>query len=150
MKALAFALCLLAAPAWAADIPPSLVARLSAWVADAAHYKDAAPPLIVHMTHRAMDAAYGGENVEALYMNGVVYLAPDFDPGKLRDQSILVHELTHHLQFTNGVRYVCISESEAEAYAVQKQWMALHGLDLYREFDIDPFTIAVISQCPQM
>lgn len=43
-------------------------------------------------------------------------------PANPRDVSILLHELTHHVLFTNR-SYACLQESEWEAYKLQEAYL---------------------------
>jgi hypothetical protein len=61
--------------------------------------------------------------------------------------SVLVHELVHHLQASEGRRYACGGEREAEAYAVQARWLALFGETLEGAFGIDAMTRLVLTRC---
>jgi hypothetical protein len=73
---------------------------------------------------------------------------PDGWKGKTpTEQSILVHEMVHHLQNMAGLKYECPAAREKPAYWAQDAWLALHGLDLETEFEIDKFTLVVSSAC---
>ena len=61
--------------------------------------------------------------------------------------SVLVHEMVHHLQKKNNTKYECPAAREEIAYEVQEKWLSLFGRDLATEFQIDPFTLKVITAC---
>jgi hypothetical protein len=61
--------------------------------------------------------------------------------------SVLVHELVHHLQEAAELRYECPAAREQLAYAAQERWLGLFGLSLSSEFDIDPFTLKISTEC---
>ena len=62
--------------------------------------------------------------------------------------SILVHELVHHMQFANNIPYKCLGELEELAYDVQNKWLLENGKrDVYKELDISPLWILVIKAC---
>jgi hypothetical protein len=61
--------------------------------------------------------------------------------------SVLVHEIVHHLQKVEGLKYECPAAREALAYAAQERWLSLFGRSLLSEFDIDPFTLKVSTSC---
>jgi hypothetical protein len=71
----------------------------------------------------------------ALYQRNVIKLTVNtWDDNKLK--SILVHELTHHVQEMTG-RYgqkpSCYQylQREREAYSIQNQWNQMHGTSRY-------------------
>jgi Domain of unknown function (DUF6647) len=61
--------------------------------------------------------------------------------------SVLVHEIVHHLQNLGQLSYECPRVREQLAYAAQERWLALFGRNLASEFNIDAFTIKVLSSC---
>jgi len=61
--------------------------------------------------------------------------------------SILVHEMVHHLQYANGLKFECPQAREKTAYDIQQRWLALFGRDLNRDFAVDPFTLLVRTKC---
>ena len=73
---------------------------------------------------------------------------PDGWNGKTpTEQSILVHEMVHHLQNLAGLKYECPAAREKPAYLAQDAWLSLHGLDLETEFEINKLTLVVSSSC---
>jgi uncharacterized protein DUF6647 len=63
------------------------------------------------------------------------------------EQSVLVHEMVHHLQYSAQVKFNCPQELEAAAYRAQEKWLQLFEKSLEREFGLDGFTILVKSNC---
>ena len=61
--------------------------------------------------------------------------------------SVLVHELVHHLQNVSRMKFTCPQEREKDAYAAQHAWLALFGRTLEQEFEIDPMTVLVRTNC---
>jgi hypothetical protein len=61
--------------------------------------------------------------------------------------SALVHEMVHHLQKSAGLKYECPAQREKLAYEAQEKWLSLFGLTLENEFEIDPFTLKVSTEC---
>jgi len=52
-----------------------------------------------------------------------IYLHPEFDPQNPADQSRLMHELVHYIQWHNGKQEThCWGHLEAEAYTLQDEW----------------------------
>ena len=59
----------------------------------------------------------------------------------------LLHELVHHIQTTAHLKYECPAAREKLAYAAQEKWLGLFNLSLASEFNIDPFTLKVATEC---
>ena len=76
-----------------------------------------------------------------------ILLPIGWSPVSAAAQSVLVHELVHHLQYSAQVKFGCPQEQEATAYKAQDQWLKLFGKSLESEFGIDKFTILVNSNC---
>jgi hypothetical protein len=51
----------------------------------------------------------------------LIYLADSWNEDDLVDQSILVHELVHHLQIEDHIQLACWGRYEAQAYELQVQ-----------------------------
>jgi hypothetical protein len=65
-------------------------------------------------------------------------------PGEL---SMLVHETVHHLQNVGQLKFACPQEREKLAYKAQNDWLGLFGSDLTKEFQLDPFSVLVKTNC---
>ena len=95
----------------------------------------------------------GGEtNILGLYhsLSGTIYLSKDFWWASTRDQSILLHELVHHMQYSRDYKYyksLCKGDIEKEAYDLQEKWLAIRGLDLGKTIDLGPLMRHVLTQC---
>jgi hypothetical protein len=63
------------------------------------------------------------------------------------EQSVLVHEMVHHLQYSAHIKFNCPQELEPAAYKAQEKWLQLFGKSLESEFGLDGFTILVNSNC---
>jgi hypothetical protein len=61
--------------------------------------------------------------------------------------SVLVHEMVHHLQNLAGMTFACPEAREKLAYAAQQDWLALFGRDIFTEFETDPLTLLVRTEC---
>jgi hypothetical protein len=87
--------------------------------------------------------------VVATYDNvtATIYLPSDWNDASQAQQSLLVHEMVHHLQNRAQLKFECAGERERPAYLAQKQWLEQHGLDLKQEFQVDMFTIVALSVC---
>lgn len=90
-----------------------------------------------------------GLDVYALYdnQNRVIYLHQNWTDANPADVSVLVHEMVHHLQNAAGAKFTCPQEREKDAYRAQRQWLALSGRTLEDEFEIDPMTVLVRTNC---
>jgi len=68
---------------------------------------------------------------------------------KIQD-SILVHELVHYMQFQNNLPYACLGQLEKLAYKVQSQWLIKNGRkDVYEELQISPLWVFIITGCAE-
>ncbi len=88
---------------------------------------------------------------EALYALGThtLYLSNTWSPSDLRDQSILLHELVHHLQSKNEIPVSCVAQYNGLAYKLQIAWLREH--EIPKPFDllgIGPLDMFVQSLCP--
>jgi len=70
---------------------------------------------------RALGMAETPESIHGLHEAGAIILPTDFDP--VRDAYVLVHELVHFLQYINGATFACAAAIEAEAYALQFEFI---------------------------
>lgn len=87
--------------------------------------------------------------VEAYYDDATrtIYLPKGWTGRSPAELSVLVHEMVHHVQNVAGLSYACSEEREKIAYAAQRQWLALFGRDLLKEFKIDPMTLLIRTNC---
>ncbi|MBK1668127.1 hypothetical protein CKO28_08770 [Rhodovibrio sodomensis] len=76
-----------------------------------------------------------------------VLLRSDWDMGDLRDRSILVHELVHHLQAEAGRDYVCRGAMEREAYEIQAAWLEERGADLLEVMNMNGLFLHAVTRC---
>ena len=79
--------------------------------------------------------------------NRTVYLPESWTGASIVEQSVLVHEMVHHLQNLAGLKFACAGEREKPAYLAQDQWLRSHGRELEKEFDVDLFTVVALSAC---
>jgi len=88
-------------------------------------------------------------DVEALYddSNRTIYLAEGWTGGTPTEVSVLVHEMVHHLQNQEGLRYECPQAREKLAYTAQNKWLARSGRNLMDEFDLDGLTVLLRTKC---
>jgi hypothetical protein len=76
-----------------------------------------------------------------------IYLPEGWTGATPAEQSVLVHEMVHHLQNLGKLKYECLPAREELAYAAQDKWLGLSELNLADEFEIDPFTLVVSTRC---
>ena len=76
-----------------------------------------------------------------------IYLPKGWTGNSPAELSLLVHEMVHHVQNVAGMTYACPEEREKLAYAAQRQWLALFGRELMKEFKLDPMTLLVRTNC---
>lgn len=117
-----------------------LIFALLAWIgANSELDTDVVLPNVVFTTQHNMCALYGIDNKRACDSaklkgfydkNVTVYLRSDFDADDPSDQSRLLHELVHYVQWMNqSDQAYCLGQLELEAYALQDKWRAAYGLD---------------------
>ena len=88
-----------------------------------------------------------GRAVVAVYDKDIIYLSDRWRGGSPAEQSVLIHEMVHHLQQRAQLRYGCPQEREKLAYQVQERWLTRFGATLQSEFEIDPMTLFLHSAC---
>jgi hypothetical protein len=78
-----------------------------------------------------------------IYLNSSIRIMDQ----KIQD-SILIHELVHYMQFQNNLPYTCLGQLEKLAYKVQSQWLLENGRkDVYVELQISPLWVFIITGC---
>lgn len=71
-----------------------------------------------------------------------IYLPAGFDPDNPDDQSRLLHELVHYVQYYNNVNtQECWAQLEVEAYRLQDEWRTEHNL----QAKADPFKMVMLE-----
>jgi hypothetical protein len=89
------------------------------------------------------------DEVVAVYedRSRTIYLPHGWSAASPAEVSVLVHEMVHHLQNVAKAKYDCPAAREKLAYAAQNEWLKLFGSDLQQQFQIDPMTILVKTNC---
>jgi hypothetical protein len=92
----------------------------------------------------------GSPDTVAIYDDATqtVYLPETWTGSTAVEQSILVHEMVHHVQNLLGIKYQCPQQREKLAYLAQDRWLALSGRSLAMDFGLDPFSLLVRTTCP--
>ena len=136
-----------------------LIVTLIAWIAAHSNLAAAPAPRIQFIAKQEMSSAYRGAAnarsffyVEAFYQpaTATIYLPKGWRAGDLRDDSMLVHELVHHLQAANKVRVGCSAALERQDYALQLDWLREQGIaDPYDFAGLDILTVIIAGSCPE-
>ena len=87
--------------------------------------------------------------VVALYDNNLrtIFLTDDWLEQLPADQSILLHEMVHHVQNVAELKFECPMQREKLAYLAQDKWLSRFGMSLEKEFEVDMFTVLISSAC---
>ncbi|WP_143006260.1 DUF6647 family protein [Limimonas halophila] len=92
---------------------------------------------------------HAGRSYVALYRAGTrtILLRDDWSRDSLRDRSILVHELVHHMQAAAGRDYPCPGAREREAYGIQGRWLKRQGGSLSETLGINTLHLLLLTRC---
>jgi hypothetical protein len=98
--------------------------------------------------YQPVEATHQRETV-ALYegTTKTIFLSNTWTGTTPAEQSVLVHEMVHHLQNLGKLKFECPMAREKLAYIAQNQWLKQFGKDLETEFQVDMFTILISSAC---
>jgi hypothetical protein len=129
-----------------------LLLGLLVWIGDNTPYLAELPaPQVTLVSESELCQAYGVERLadcrvlglRAFYdKQGTIFLREGFDPDDPVDQSRLLHELIHHVQWDNGANeYRCLGHLEHEAYTLQDTWLIEQSLSPRS----DPFRLALFA-----
>jgi hypothetical protein len=90
-----------------------------------------------------------GRDIVAVYddLKRTIYLPEGWTGVTPAEQSLLVHEMVHHMQNVGNVKYECLEAREKLAFAAQEKWLQLFDHTLAGEFGLDPFTLLVRTSC---
>jgi hypothetical protein len=119
-------------------VPPAQVTAL--------RYRLSQPPPAQAIGQTRPDLG-AGRAVAAVYDKDTIYLSDGWRGGSPADQSVLIHEMVHHLQHRAQLSYGCPQEREKLAYQAQELWLTRFGATLLSEFEIDPMTLLLHSAC---
>jgi len=136
-------------------VAPKIVAGLIAWIIGKAEWAVCEAPPIRFIPYAELVKKFTGGKptdfrVEALYsdQDHSIYLLDGWRADDLRDRSILLHELVHHLQYLNHVKATCKSEYEIQAVKLQVAWLREQGVeDPLNLIGINSFFILMLGQC---
>jgi len=132
----------------------ALLVALMIWIGGVTGMSPREPPAIEYWTPAAMrEATYPNlapENtltVVALYDRArkTMILPEGWVPDNAYNLSILVHELTHHMQ--GDKEYPCPGAKESEAYDVQRRWLESMASDFHDTTHIGPLALMMLTDC---
>jgi uncharacterized protein DUF6647 len=94
-------------------------------------------------------AVAAGRDTVAIYSDSerTIYLRDGWNGDNPTDLSVLVHEMVHHAQNLQGLKFECPQEREKLAYRAQERWLGLFGHSLASDFELDPFSLLVKTRC---
>lgn len=129
----------------------ALVAELLDWIKASTDYHPAPPPPEIAFCETGDCIPYEagtvivGDTLNGAYdrRNARIVLVRPWDVTDPRDQSILLHELAHHVQLANR-EFDCLAATELEAYRLQHDYLAQHGI----ASGFDWSQINLLSSCP--
>ncbi len=117
-----------------------IILSLMLWVGDHTRYDVyLQQPNILQTTQHNMCKSYGIDHKErcesmklAAFYNKeqTIYLKTNFEPDNPHNQSELLHELVHYIQWSNNLeKNYCLGQLELEAYILQDKWRIQNGLE---------------------
>jgi len=137
----------------------TIIVTLIAWIIAHSNLSAVQVPHIEFVPKQEMNRAYLGTadtrmffEVESFYLptTATIYLPKTWRGDNLRDKSVLVHELVHHLQFANHVKTSCMGSLERQAYNLQFKWLRENGVDDPYDFtSLDVLTVVFAGTCPE-
>lgn len=94
----------------------------------------------------------GSENLLAVYDNDTktIYISKDIDRNSIVYQSVILHELVHHLQFENKMedKVLCRNKLEEQAYRLQNKWLQdEHDTSLVEAVNMNMLYLFFITRC---
>ena len=152
------------------DAIPALLAAVSEWLAEnfglsateelpgleftaparisAMHYSQGFPQMLSGPAPGHVTSGEG-RAVVAVYDSAreIIYLPDGWRGATPAEQSVLVHEMVHHMQKRAQLKYACPQQREKLAYEAQERWLARSGQSLESEFEIDGFTLLLHVNC---
>jgi Domain of unknown function (DUF6647) len=137
----------------------AMIMVLIGWIAAHSNLAAARPPQIKFVPKHEMEERYYGakhrqqfSHLQAFYLPDkmTIYLPNTWHADDLRDRSVLLHELVHHLQKTNHFKTSCPAVWERQAYELQFDWLRERGIkDPYALINTNALTVAMLGMCPE-
>jgi len=132
------------------DLPPEIVAPAIKFVSREQLAAIRYDRVVAGNDQKSSIPSLGQErDVVALYDDSskTVFLPNGWTGATPAEQSVLVHEVVHHLQNVAQLKFDCPMAREKMAYLAQDQWLERFGSNLQIEFEIDKFTLLISSAC---
>jgi hypothetical protein len=135
--------------------PPKESASFVAWIAEKTGWTVREVPPIRFVPYAQLVKMFRGGrapdyHVESLYseIDHTIYLPDSWRPENLRDRSVLLHELVHHLQYRNNIKATCPGDHEYEAIELQITWLREQDVDdPLNLLGINPLFIFMLRRC---
>ena len=141
-----------------ARLASEMIPRMIAWIAASTGWKGQPAPPVHFATPAQLARMLYGENAgadricpTALYSieRHEVYLSTAWKADDLRDRSMLLHELVHHLQVLDKVKVDCQALYDRQAYHWQTTWLREQGIaEPYKFLRLNEFTVYTMTSCP--
>jgi hypothetical protein len=141
-----------------AKISTDIIRGYIKWIADQTGWRTADVPPIKTVPSGELNKMLLGpsnwpQGIEpcALYSKNehLIFLASTWKGDDVLDQSILVHELVHHLQIENHIQLKCWGRYEVQAYELQVRWLRTQGIeDPYKLLQATRTDIESLAECP--
>src|SRR5262245_1687534 len=135
----------------------SMIIAFISWIAARSNLVAADPPRIFFAPQQRIGEIYyrTSEPGNALqpravydFRTATVFLHNRWRSSELYDQSVLLHELVHHLQARNKIKVPCQVAFERQAYELQVSWLREQGVKSpYAFMGTNELTIYVASEC---
>lgn len=137
----------------------ALIAAMMAWIAGVTSLPvPESPPTVARLTPQELaqrvnpDGAYDptmARRYLALYHadSRTILLREDWDSADVRDRSILLHELVHHMQAAAARTYPCRGARERVAYEIQALWLERRGQDLFETLGLNGLFFHALTRC---
>lgn len=130
---------------------------LMAWIVAQTHWTVHKLPPIRLIPSEEIQKRFNAEEPTGLHIGAfysekdhTIYLPDSWNPNALRDRSILLHELVHHLQYLNHVKVTCESEYEFQAFKLEAAWLDEQGVEYPLDLmGVDLRYVLMLSHCPE-
>jgi hypothetical protein len=136
-----------------------IITTLIGWIAANSNLVAAEPPHITFVPkHEMRELYYGAKKaneffrVQAFYLpdKTTIVLPATWRASELRDRSVLLHELVHHLQKSNNIKAPCPAVWERQAYNLQFAWLREQGVeDPYEFIETNVLTVIMLTACAE-
>ena len=104
---------------------------------------------LTRLREKGLTTFHAGVATGAVYDDATrtIYLPENWSDKSPTDQSVLVHEMVHHMQNEAGFKYACDDARAEPAYVAQDKWLRTYGLTLKQEFQVDMLALEAMATC---